>query len=330
MNLKDLLSISKEDLLKQVSSEQIFQNYFPYRINVNRKYLNPLRDDKREGCNFFLTEEGLKFFDHAKDKTYDCFQYIGELYGISYKEAIQKAATDLGIRKTKSNAFTKAVIPVVKKENLTKKNKIRDIKVKLEEISEEHLDYLSTFDYKFTKEDFFRFRTLPFELYKIEYEGDYYKLVTAKPLGFIYYLTPDKKQKQVYIPFNEPIFKFRQIIKDPIFGLEFLRKGEPVVITKSWKDFIVLQLAGINCCCCLSETYKLDPSMYLKLRSYGKLYTLFDNDDTGYKRSEVWQKEYKTIPLLLPDNINDSYDYYKLLGLEKLKKTVNDLLGTPF
>lgn len=56
--------LSLKEIVAQVSEEAIFKYYFQEVTSL--RVVNPLRNDKRPGCNFYRTEKGtIKFKDWA-------------------------------------------------------------------------------------------------------------------------------------------------------------------------------------------------------------------------------------------------------------------------
>jgi hypothetical protein len=323
METSEFLFLTKDYILKHKDEEDLFSYYFDEKISLSRKFKNPLRSDTRADCTFHYGTDELIFRDFAKGKVYNVFQFVEEKYGLTYRDALKKIAIDFNIQAPETSAdfyLNSIQKKEVAKNKLKKTNKLLDIIVYPVQYTKTHLDYFSTNDYQMTTEVLKRFRTVGIRGYSLVFEN-YQKDVNAN-LGFAYFFDKELKYKQVYIPYAEQKDKFRQLISSPIVGIEYLRKDEPVLITKSYKDFQILQLAGFNACCILSENYKLTPQDLMLLMSFGKLYTLFDNDSTGLQASELWHKTYFTNPLLLSVEMKDAYKHYKTFGLEDLKNTL--------
>lgn len=330
MTLLEVL-FSKDHILSNKSQEEVFEYYFGEPIDIYKTYQNPLRNDKSPGCSFYYNEnDNLIFYDHSKGKSYNWIEFAKDHTGITnYHDLIRKIGKDLKILKTNNSKtvdFNKIFNRNKNKKVVKKKNPLEDIKFIYTEIRPEHYDYWSTWDYQFTLDDFLRFRTLPFEYY-IQIFKDKKYMVYEEPIGFIYFLSPDKKQKQCYLPFVEKSRKFRHIRTENIFGLETLQEGKGyVLITKSKKDHNICQLAGINSCFILAENYKFLFSDYLKLKKFGKIYTLFDPDETGINRSNEFKKEFYSTPLFLDVLVKDTYGHYKEYGLQSVKETLKGMI----
>jgi hypothetical protein len=88
--------ISKEDILKRLSQEQIIDFYFPYKVSLKKQYKNPFRIDKTPGCTFKYSQSGVLYFkDWAQNKTYDCFNIAEEHLRIgNFQKLLQRISND--------------------------------------------------------------------------------------------------------------------------------------------------------------------------------------------------------------------------------------------
>lgn len=331
MKINDLFLSFQKKILKEKSEEELFSFYFGTNINLTTKYLNPLRTDNNPDCTFFYGEDELVFRDFARKEVYNIWRFVSEKYGISYNEAIKKIALDFNINLNLSstdillkNIKAKEVNEEIKK-RLKKTNKLKDIVPHFCNYDFEFLNYFSSFDYFVDNQLLKKYRIYPIKSADLIFEENSFN-IKAVSIGACYGIDKTLKEKQVYFPFNEKRHKFRQIIKQGIVGLEFLKKNqEYVILTKSYKDFFILQICGFNACCILSEEYSLSAFDILELKKYGKkIITLFDNDETGIKRSKNLADKFKTISLFL--ELNDSYQHYKELGRDSLINFITNKL----
>lgn len=106
MGLIQELKLSTDYVLARVDEAQIFTAYFgPF--NMKKGYSSPFRRDRHPSCGFYLNRSGKIIFSDLKtgDK-WDCFAFVGELYKISYGEAIRKIAQDFGLSGEQGVRFT--------------------------------------------------------------------------------------------------------------------------------------------------------------------------------------------------------------------------------
>lgn len=328
MTLLDLV-LNKEDILELCTQEAIFSRLMGVEVNEFDSYINPLRNDRSPGCKFFLNDEGILIFhDHAKKTSYNWFTFARDQSKlIEYDDILHYVGRQMNIvSRSKEEFYSRFNITAPPQATIKKrKNPLTAIEFSLSPFREEHFSYWSTSDYKFTKEDFIKFRVMPIVYAKLIFQ-EKETFHFENPIGFIYFLTPDKKQRQVYFPLAEKSKKFRQLQKDNIFGFEYLEKKDHVILTKSYKDYIILKLAGFNSACILAENYRMGFDMYFQLKKYGRVYTLFDPDDTGITRSNELKKEFGVRIMYLDTEVKDPYGHYKKYGLAHLTKTVNNLI----
>lgn len=332
MEMVDLLLQSKEAILREKSEESLFSFYFGETISLHNKYTNPLRADKTPDCTFFYGDNDLVFRDWARKKTYTVFDFVCEKFGLTYEEALRKIILDHNIVPPKLSSKDKFLLDIKAKEiaqsnKLKKINKIQDLIPVFSKDLTKHFEYFNTFDFSFDIKLFKKFKIYGIDNYYMKFPEKTIN-IPAKELGFIYFFDSELKEKQVYLPFADKKYKFRQIIKSTIIGQSFLREDEYVIVTKSYKDFVILQICGFNACCILSENYKPNMMDLTTLRKFGKkrIFTLFDNDNTGHLAGEEWKTKFKSIPILLSEEMKDAYKHYKTFGKEDLTNTINNLI----
>lgn len=61
----------ERDISLIITPEVIFSYYLNIEVKLGKLYKNPLRDDNKAGCSFFITHSGeLRFTDFAEGKSY--------------------------------------------------------------------------------------------------------------------------------------------------------------------------------------------------------------------------------------------------------------------
>lgn len=331
MILNNLLPVTKESILKEKSEETLFAYYFGESISLMKKYTNPLRTDNKADCTFFYGDDDLLFRDFAERKVYNFIDFIQTKFGISYQEALDKIAVDHNITRTKMSSTQLALVNiqakhVVSKTKLKKTNKLLNLLPSYSADMTEHLKYYSTFDYLVTLPELKKYRVFGIKVFEMVFD-DFKSRIETLPFGFFYFFNNQHTEKQAYNPFGSKQHKFRQVMQSTIIGLEFLRKDKYVIITKSYKDFVILQLCGFNACCILSENYKPSMKEFLILKKYGnQIITLFDNDPTGLDAGKEWEQKFKSKAIYLSTEMKDSYKHWKTYGKEDLTNTLNNLI----
>lgn len=116
-----------------------------------------------------------------------------------------------------------------------------------------------------------------------------------------------------------------------IKGLAQLEDSEFNIITKSYKDVMVLKSLNINAVCAASESVTFKEKEIKKIKSKAnKTFTFFDNDEAGIKRKMEYEKKYNLNGIII-DNIYKAKDisdfilkYKKEKTLEFLNNTIHD------
>ena len=92
--------MTKEQILSQISQEDIIKNFFPdFNSKSNRNYKSPFagKDDK-PSLNFYFDDQTLKFKSHNTGHQGDVFQFIADLNGIDCKANPKTLFSSLSVR----------------------------------------------------------------------------------------------------------------------------------------------------------------------------------------------------------------------------------------
>ena len=92
--------ISREDILKHVTQEEIYSFYMGEKITSLGVYHSPLREDNIPSFALFfhrVNRDILMFKDFATGDCGDFIAMVRKLFNLSYGEALQKVAYDLGL-----------------------------------------------------------------------------------------------------------------------------------------------------------------------------------------------------------------------------------------
>jgi hypothetical protein len=329
MILENFTLLTPEYILTKTSQEALWTYYFG-KFNLNKKYVNPLRDDNKADCTFdYGTGQDLLFADWALGKKhYTIWEFVSTKYDLNFHEALVKIANDFNIphvrKETSSSLFLNETKFTNENKKFKKINRLQDILIKPLKPTQKHFDYWSTFDYKFTIKDFIKFKIIPIEKYSLVFDNSQ---VTYTPNDICFCYDLKDGQKQIYSPFASKQNKFRQIINNPLIGLEEIDTTEPILITKSNKDNAINKLTKLkNLGNILAEGYKPNADDIMRIFSKGvPVYVLFDLDEAGENAAYEWKKEYGAIPIFLP--VKDSFLNYKKVGLEKHREMIYKLIG---
>ena len=92
--------ISREDILKHVTQERIYGFYLGEQITTLGVYHSPLREDNIPSFALFfhrVEPNILMFKDFATGDCGDFVAMVRKLFNLSYSEALEKVAFDLGL-----------------------------------------------------------------------------------------------------------------------------------------------------------------------------------------------------------------------------------------
>lgn len=335
MNLLEIVPINKERILDLVDDSVIFTKYFETPV-LNKRYRNPLRDDSKPDCRFFIGSRGiykdrLIFYDFAQAKTYDCFKFIMEKYDISFWDALKKVKQDFNL-KLKEH-FTKTV--KVDEKQLTRlKSQVPQVKVLFKEYEQGDSEYwFSLADLKTLE----RFKPVVRCIDAVYVDGTLrYRATEQNPIYWYKYSDGFK----LYRPFAKKEDKHRNFCPNKAqFGMDQLPLFDDLlIITKSPKDVIVLSSLGYNSICFGNEGVIPKPKLVAELKSrFKNVVLLYDNDGTenpekgeagkGRAAATKIAKKYKIPTMFLPDpNYKDVSDHLLGLGIKDLKASLKKML----
>lgn len=329
-DIKKRTNISKEAILERLSEKDIFQAYFPEKVENGRTYINPLRKDKSPGCSFYTTDKGrLIFHDFAKSQGWDCFSYIMDLKNINFWEALKLINERFDLKLGTKFARTKIEKEEVNSDDISKKSKL--IQVSQKEWTDFELTWWKQFS--ITKEDLDNAETtIGVKIISANRVYMNKKLVwratASNPI--IAYIYPSGKVK-CYRPLSKDKNGkwLGSVCKDDITGVvPFM--VDTIIITKSVKDVLVFNKMGYCAIAPQNEDPTIKKSLVESLFLYNcKVFVLYDNDATGKENSERLIEKYsEIIKISIPEGEpKDISDYVKKYGLHKAADLIINLIN---
>lgn len=297
--------INKDFLLLRITPEQIFCYYFGIlEINLDNFYLNPLRDDNNPDCKFYINKDSsILYFNDFAWKHFDCFGFVQEQYGLKFNEAVYKIALDFELV---DNENFSAILGHKKAKHLKNINPVekKSFKITKRKHNYRNLNYWRNFLSYITIQDLIDYNIYPLHTL---YMNDRPIYSTSYKNSFVYLL--GGRHFQCYGGEGNLLRenKFFNTI-NKVVGLKILNNTkEYVVITKSYKDWFLMKLMGLNAITIMSETQRLSETNLSSLDGFKHIFTLFDNDIAGKKATIRYKKEYGTIPLLFPKDMKKDY-----------------------
>lgn len=319
MNLSD-------QILSRVSQEAIMQYYFPYRIEIGRKYINPYRKDSNPGCSFIYRGSVLYFVDFAlsDNKAFNCYKMCMLKHNCSFKTALRIIDRDFNLGIYGPSSLRGGVsfnevppsLDVVVGEN----PKPAVIKVLTQEFKKEDLDFFSLG--KITREtlNYFEVKSC-----KRSWINERLWHVWEPTDIQIRYKEGDKFK--IYRPFaKNKDHKFRNDYDQSIIEgfTKLQRRTKQLFITKSKKDIMTLYEIGWDAVSVRSETTFLDGEQVSILKQmYDDIYVWFDNDTTGVEASISFTRRYDLKYINTPkESAKDPFDFVK----ENSQSLLNQLI----
>lgn len=313
--------MSVDEILSLVTEEEIFEKYlFGYRntVQLGKKYINPLRPDKKASCYFNQGYKRLFFNDPAySELSGDCFKMIMLRQSCSLREALDIVEKDFLLGEEQS------VSPYIFAGLVEKKEKkVSDIRVKIMPFNESDLEYWKSFSIE--KRELKKFKV--HSVLKVWIENRFYHTYSLKDPCYCYLVNDRLK---IYRPLSKK-YKWRSncSIRD-IQGYEQLvPKGNQLIITKSLKDIMVLDRLGFNSIALQGEGMKIPEDIAKDLKErFKKIVVFYDNDEAGVTGSlnltKTLKCDYFNIPKGLPKDPSDFVKEYSTLKLLELMKNKN-------
>lgn len=327
-------SLTKENILQQVDSHQLFQAYCENFKEIDRKFKSEFREDKEPSCSIIVWQGDLLYKDFG-EKSYRVFDYIGRKYNLRYKDVLQKINIDfelgLGcnsnqivVQKTSLDKIPekttidydkhekkKGTIIKIQPRNWTKRDKEYWSKYKIPSKLLEYHNIKSISSYQVSNNfvDNATYRVNPFML---AYSIDYYwnNGIFRRKLYF-----PQSKQMRFVSNVDSTIVQGWTLL--PKYG------GEILFVTKSYKDILIFNLLGYWAIAPNNEGAYMPKSVIKKLKTRWKnIFVWFDNDEAGIKGgksfSEKFDLSFTYNPIGEPKDPSDYVEKYSLKHFDKL------------
>ena len=284
--------INRKYVLDRITQEAIFEKYMNVSIDYKKTYKNPLRDDKDGSCKFYISESKILYLKDWSWRSFDCFSFVEHYYYIEFKMAIYKICYDFNL--TEINKLPVASEGI---KNLSSIVKPVVFSFDIKDFDKNTLSFWKKYISWITPEILNKYGV--FVLYKYYKDGEL-KFTNNKEQRYVYILGEFKYQ--MYSP-HEKQFKFLTT-GTRVVGLKSIDYSkEYILIIKSIKDWVLSRLLGLNTIGLISEGASLTSEALDVIDKFPYCLTLFDRDRAGKKASIKFKKEYSTIPLLFPEDL---------------------------
>lgn len=318
----------KEEILRKISQEDIFQRYFPEQIALDKHYCNPWREDDTPDCYFVKYGQKLLFVDFAFSPTHiDCFLAAGMTLQLkSFKDILNQVSKDFGLglhRPESLDDVAENKTPIETKklvlEDIPKVETI--IKVVNQPFKIKDLEYWAQFG--ISEKTLVKYNVK--SCYRAWINDTYYHEYKENDPMYCY---RELDKFKLYRPEASKVYKWRSNMAGGILeGWNQLPdKGDFLFITKSLKDVMTLHDLGYPAVACKSETVPVsDNAMKLLKDRFPNIIVWFDNDEAGVEGSKKLTSKYNLPYFNIPKGMpKDPSDFIRELGKEPLISLINE------
>lgn len=305
-----------------INHETAWLKYFPSgviltpegKICLNTRYTNPFRVDRKPGCNFQVgyKRKGYVFADFAVRKFYDIFQIVSLTLGLDYRAAILHLLEDEELYQGVSKVAQSEKRTEVKQCRYALFNNFASDYFYAGGITQETLEFFDASCAKY-----------------FEIDGEMQCWVDTNPL-FLYRF--DNTFLQCYRPLTKAKNKFRTNVNNgQLLNLNRLSyyPKDTLIITKSYKDIMVLHECGYPAVMTVGEATKPDRNimdwLYLEYRD---IVVIYDNDVVGKQSSEELCALFPFLTSIeMPAGTKDCFEFSSKYGITPLKRFLNGKIG---
>ena len=348
--------LTKEYILKNATQESIMQFYLKIPVIesyfIGSSFCNPFRDDNNPTCNYYYDERSkLRVRDFGGEFTdrlfnMDIFDVVAHIYNLNSNEPQHFKLIQCIIAKDFNlHIYADKKEEVIKLNNFLEIQKTRQRKTKLIKVVPRKwnkqdefywykrygVSYYTLKDHKVLAVD---------ELWLEDHKGFMNRIYTYNPNNPAYAYYGGKENGinlwKVYFPLNTNP-KYNKIITNKQFeqGYDTFLPTNVGIITKSYKDVMVLKEFNIQSVCLASEVSLLSANLYFDVKVLsGFLVSLLDYDRQGILMANKLKHTYNIQPLMLtrgkyqkPDyGVKDISDFREAYGKDKTYKLIQQAL----
>lgn len=321
-------SCTLEDILNKVDEGQILNYYFgittiPFRMK------SPLRDDRKPSFGLYSTDGiHIHYKDFATGEQGSLFDLLMKMFGITFKELIDKLVKDMNID---TNNIT------IHKSSITHNSvKMNNSQIRLEVKTREWRDY----DIKYWESygcniDLLKYAEVYPISHKIIYKDNKRYLFGAPKLSYVFI---ERKEgiitKKIYNPMSTDGYKWTSSNDKSVIGLwsKVPECGDTLLICSSLKDAICVRSnTNLPTIYIQSENTGLSDSAISCLKKrYTHIYIAFDGDEAGNRDANMLSMStgFPVIkcPLLKDKQghiVKDYSDIYHYFGKKRLLDEFN-------
>lgn len=288
--------------------------YIRYLGKADKIMKRPWGKDRKPSWGVFLYN-GLYFWkDQATENSGTAIQFVQKMFGLTYKEALDKLIWDFGLGGKESK------VERIDNQYVKEEKKPVHIAYTLQPFQQRHKDFWECVGA--SEEWCAKFKCFAVENLTIDRKKVYIK---STERVFVY--ESDSVLCKVYFPDRVGMNRFRNNLPwDYLYNIDNVEKGKRIVVQKSMKDLITLALIYPNVIATQSEHLKIfTPEVVEKIENISKdIFVWYGSDSDGVKKCQNITKEfgwkYINCPKDEDSTVNDSYSYACKYGIDKLKE----------
>lgn len=307
--------LTKDWLLDRVSELQVYE-WYCHGIRVGKSVVKcPYRNDKSVGSfGIYKGNGAILWKDLATDESGNCITLVQKMYNITYQEAIEKIASDLGIT-PQSKKVSRIVIPG-NPDGVEWQKKYCTIQAKTKKFTAKDRAFLGQFG--ITEQDWNKENAWSLKNDEVYLNRKKLRIGKDELVFGIYYETegwkiylPERSKDQGKWISNIPLKR--------ITGLENIDKSHNTLIAVNLKDYIVFRKIHPYTVRIENESLGAIPDIEAKYvtENSNKVYYAGNSDKPGKEASYKITAKHKWLHLNPPDKLlpdKDFSDWRKVAG----------------
>ncbi len=292
-------SVSLEDILNRVTEADIL-SYYLNITEVPCIIHSPLREDKRPSFGLYSIDGKRIFYTDlsTRDKG-GLFDLLGQMWGCSYKEVLERVNED--IPKFKVGSHIKSYTPcnVMTTNNYSKTT---DLQCKVREWRKYDIEYWESYGITL---NWLKYAEVYPISHKIILKDGHKYVFGADKYAYAYVEHKEGRVTlKIYQPFNKDGYKWSNKHDTSVISLwtKVPEYGEQICICSSLKDALCLWAnTGIPALNIQGEGYSISNTAISELnRRYKQVFILFDNDEAGLMDGLKLSEATKFTNIVLP------------------------------
>lgn len=319
------VKLTREEILKRLSYWDLWSYYIP-GVELKKAFISPLRKEKTASASLFPTSDGKLLLKDFGLGTYTIWKFLQEKYGLTYAECLLTINNDFNLGLTTSkNKPTMAYYGIVNPEQPEKGNSPTRLPIKRRNWNKADEDFWGSFylDIPYIEAH----GVLPLENFWINDDLSYWYTEYNPAYSYEF----GNSIRKIYLPYNKKMRFIGNVTSDILQGEEYLPWIDDIlIITKSYKDVLVLSKLGFNSIAPQGESMYLESQKVKTLKNRFKtIFLLYDNDETGVKYSEKLCEKHSFIPIFVPiqSKVKDISDYIRKYKKEKTLKLIDSWIN---